>query len=62
MYFLENHHLYKTIEITRVNLFSILTQYKAVFNDDEHSPFAPNKHPDVNQSLIFFSWIRDKVT
>lgn len=30
-----NHHLGKTIELSRVNIFNIVTQYKAVFTEDE---------------------------
>lgn len=52
----------KTIEVTRVNLFNIITQYKAIFNDDEHSPFATVKSQSVNQNVIFFSWIKDKIS
>lgn len=59
--FLATHHLNKTIEVTRVNLFNIATQYKAIFNDDEHSPLAAVKSQNVNHNVIFFSWIRDKV-
>lgn len=60
--FLANHHLNKTVEVTRVHLFNIITQYKAIFNDDEHSPLsALNRNQHINQNLIFFSWIRNKV-
>ncbi|XP_018571883.1 conserved oligomeric Golgi complex subunit 8 [Anoplophora glabripennis] len=55
------HHLTKTIEVTRVNLFNIITQYRAIFNDDEHSPLALMKNHNVNQNVIFFSWIKDKI-
>lgn len=58
---LATHHLNKTIEVTRVNLFNIATQYKAIFNDDEHSPLASVKSQNVNQNVIFFCWINDKV-
>ncbi|KRT81886.1 hypothetical protein AMK59_5152 [Oryctes borbonicus] len=55
------YHLNKTIEMTRVNLFTIVTQYRAIFNDDEHSPLSQVKS-DVNQNIIFFGWIRNKIT
>lgn len=61
VFFLVSHHLTKTIEVTRVNLFNIVTQYRAIFNDDEHSPLALIKNHNVNQNVIFFSWIKDKV-
>lgn len=60
LFFLVNH-LHRTIEITRVNLFNIVTQYKAIFNDDEHSPLMSIKSGLVNQNVIFFSWLNDKV-
>jgi hypothetical protein len=56
------HHLNKTVEVTRVNLFNIITQYRAIFNDDEHSPLASIKSQQVNQNVIFFTWIRDKIS
>lgn len=56
-----NYHLSKTIEVTRVNLFNVITQYRAVFNDDEHSPLADIKSKHVNHNFIFFSWIRNKI-
>lgn len=61
VFLLATHHLNKTIEVTRVNLFNIATQYKAIFNDDEHSPLAEVKNQNVNHNVIFFSWINDKV-
>lgn len=50
------HHLSKTIEITRVNLFNIITQYRAIFNDDESF-----LRQEVNENMIFFTWVNDKV-
>lgn len=49
-------HLIKTIEVTRVNLFNIITQYRAIFLDDvtkNESTFEANK--------IFHSWLHDRV-
>lgn len=60
-FFVATHHLNKTIEITRVNLFNIVTQYRAVFNDDDQSALASSKGENVNRYLIFLGWIRDKV-
>lgn len=59
--FLASFHLNKTIEITRVNLFNIVTQYRAIFNDDEHGPLVAVRTQNLNQNAIFFSWIKDKV-
>lgn len=58
-YFLANHHVTKTIEITRVNLFNIITQYRAIFNDEESMPASLKN--EVNENIIFFTWINDKV-
>ncbi|XP_050308003.1 conserved oligomeric Golgi complex subunit 8 [Anthonomus grandis grandis] len=55
-----NHHLTKTIEITRVNLFNIITQYKAIFNDDE-SMSNTSLRNDVNPNIIFYTWINDRI-
>ncbi|KAF5280504.1 hypothetical protein FQA39_LY18049 [Lamprigera yunnana] len=55
-----NHHLNKTIEVTRVNLFGIITQYKAIFNDDDQGS-GMYKRSNVNENVIFFSWIRDRI-
>ncbi|CAH1173465.1 unnamed protein product [Phaedon cochleariae] len=59
-----SHHLSKTIEVTRVNLFNILTQYRAVFNDDERGPLilSTTTNLNVNQNLILFSWIKSKIS
>jgi len=52
--------LSKTIEITRVNLFNIITQYRAIFNDEESTP-ASLLRQEVNENMIFFTWVNDKV-
>ncbi|CAH0561212.1 unnamed protein product [Brassicogethes aeneus] len=57
-----NHHITKTIDVTRVNLFNIVTQYKATFNDDEHSPLASIRNSNINQNVIFYSWINKKIS
>lgn len=44
-----------------MNLFNIVTQYRAIFNDDEHSPLMSIKSGTVNQNVIFFNWLNDKV-
>ncbi|KAF5308273.1 hypothetical protein FQR65_LT06266 [Abscondita terminalis] len=56
-----NYHLNKTIEVTRVNLFNIITQYKAIFNDDDHTFSTLNKGHNINENVIFFSWIRERI-
>lgn len=48
-------HLVKTIEVTRVNLFNIITQYKALFDDD----FSKDTSTKIN--LMFSSWLHEKI-
>jgi conserved oligomeric Golgi complex subunit 8 len=48
-------HLSRTIEVTRVNLFSIATQYKALFNED----FGTETNSCIN--LMFSSWMYEKI-
>jgi hypothetical protein len=55
-----NHHLSKTIELSRIHLFNIVTQYRAIFSDDD--PILPlAKDQNINESAIFYSWITEKV-
>ena len=53
----------KTIDLTRVHLFDIITQYKAVFPDDELSS-ASILHKDqhhLTEGGIFHSWVNQKI-
>lgn len=52
------HHLMKTIELSRVNLFNIITQYKATFADDESSLDANDSSEGGN---LFQAWINKKI-
>lgn len=48
------------IELTRVHLFNIITQYRAIFSDEGNvvpSTIASN----VNETDIFYSWLNQKV-
>jgi hypothetical protein len=59
-YFPANHHLSKTIELSRIHLFNIVTQYRAIFSDDD--PVLPiAKDQNINERAIFYSWITEKV-
>lgn len=51
-------HLMKTIELSRVNLFNIITQYRATFADDD-TTLETNDGNDCGN--IFHSWINEKV-
>ncbi|KAG8237419.1 hypothetical protein J437_LFUL017267 [Ladona fulva] len=55
-----NQHLTKTIELTRIHLFSIVTQYKAIFSDEE-PVVTSTKNSNINESAIFYSWITEKI-
>lgn len=58
--FLAYHHISKTIELTRVHLFDIITQYRAIFSDDEIMNLS-NKDERSCESLLFHGWIIQKV-
>lgn len=49
----------KTIELSRVNLFNIVTQYKATFAEDESSLDATIDSNDYGN--IFHAWINSKI-
>lgn len=57
IYFPALQHLSRTVELSRVHLFSIITQYRAVFGDSE----ADISHSSCNYNTQFYSWIMEKV-
>uniref|UniRef100_A0A182QH74 Conserved oligomeric Golgi complex subunit 8 n=1 Tax=Anopheles farauti TaxID=69004 RepID=A0A182QH74_9DIPT len=60
-------HLTKTIEATRVHLFNIITQYRAIFPDDEESlnplgvAISGNERMAGDEGKIFHSWLHDQI-
>ncbi|GAB0098765.1 Conserved oligomeric Golgi complex subunit 8 [Sergentomyia squamirostris] len=51
-------HLTKTIELTRIHLFNIITQYRAIFTDDD-AIFSGGDSRD--SSKIFHGWLHEKI-
>uniref|UniRef100_A0A1A9ZIU5 Conserved oligomeric Golgi complex subunit 8 n=1 Tax=Glossina pallidipes TaxID=7398 RepID=A0A1A9ZIU5_GLOPL len=60
-------HLIKTIEVTRINLFNIITQYKAIFPDEDK--MATSTHIQIplegvccNGERLFQAWLHEKIS
>ena len=59
-------HISKTIEVSRVHLFDIVTQYRAIFPDDDlvkpsYSSSALASRTTAVTGALFYSWVNDKV-
>lgn len=54
------HHLSKSIEVSRVHLFDIVTQYRAIFPDDDTLHHSSSSQPHLDGAL-FYAWLGSKV-
>ena len=54
------YHITKVIEASRVHLFDIVTQYRAIFSDDDPIFIMEDDHA-LNYANILHAWIGRKV-
>ncbi|KAH9367987.1 hypothetical protein HPB48_010092 [Haemaphysalis longicornis] len=56
-------HLTRVVEACRVHLFDIVTQYRAIFSDDDPlAGLGGGKDSDQPGATIFYSWITSQVS
>lgn len=54
-------HLSKTLELTRVHLFDIVTQYRALFSDDDPLAFGASANLTTHR-VMFSTWLDSKIS
>ncbi|XP_075045200.1 conserved oligomeric Golgi complex subunit 8 isoform X1 [Mixophyes fleayi] len=55
-------HLTKTIESCRVHLFDVVTQYRAIFSDEDPLLLPPTGSLPLSEGAIFHGWVLQKVS
>jgi len=50
-----HQHIMKTIEACRVHMFDIITQYKAIFSDED------TLSSETSEAILFHSWVQKKI-
>jgi len=54
-------HLTRTMEVLRVHLFDIVTQYRSIFSDDVDHLIGVGAEKSFDNRLLFTSWLSKKV-